>query len=59
MEPYQIQEFCYAYVYDEFQPDSQFDRAIRVVAYDKVLHRYGVLDVLVIALRDELLSGAA
>lgn len=59
MEPYQIQEFCYAYVYDEFQPDPDFDRAIRVTAYDKGLHRYGVLDVLVIALRDELLEEPA
>lgn len=55
--PDEIEEFCFAYVYgDGFQPDNEFDTAIRVAAYENGIDRAGVLDVLAITLRDELLT---
>ena len=55
--PDEIQDFCFGYVNgDEFQPDNAFDTAIKITAYENGVDRTGVLDVLAITLRDELLA---
>lgn len=54
--PDEIQEFCLAYVNgDEFQPDNAFDTVIKITGYENGVDRAGVLDVLAITLRYELL----
>lgn len=57
--PYEIQEICFTYIYNEYQPDPEFDIAIREAAYEHGIDDRSVLAVLVIALRDEFLSRVA
>ena len=55
MMPYDIQEFCQDYVYDEFQPTPEQEEKIKECAYDNALDRQEILDVFAIELRDRLL----
>ena len=52
--PDEIQEFCFTYVYDEYRPDSELERAINVSAYENGIDTSQILDVLAIVLRDVL-----
>ncbi len=54
--PYDIQQFCFQYVSDEFKPDKEFDAAIKDCAFRHGASVGGVLDVLAIELRDILLG---
>ena len=54
--PYDIQQFCFDYVRDEYEPDPEFDNRIKQHAYQNGLDRDEVLDVLAIELRDRLLK---
>lgn len=55
MVPYDIQEFCYGHVRDEFRPSPELEVKIKQCAYENALDRYSVLDVLAVELRDKLL----
>ena len=54
--PYDIQQFCFRYVADEFQPDDELDAAIKDCAFQ---HGASVSGVLAVELRDVLLKGRA
>ncbi|MYA15555.1 MAG: hypothetical protein F4089_01570 [Gammaproteobacteria bacterium] len=54
--PYDVQEFCGEYIHEVFRPDDEQDEKIKACAYDHGLTDSQVLDVLVVLLRDELLS---
>ena len=51
---YRIQNFAFEYVRDEYEPDEVFESQLEEVAYQKGVSKEEVLDVLAIALRDEL-----
>lgn len=53
---YDIQEFCFDYIRDEYQPDTVDDERIKQCAFEKGLDRDDILDALAIVLRDELLA---
>ena len=55
-EAYQIHEFCFEYVYNEFAPDDEQEREIKMCAYENGIDRRAVLDVLAVELRDKLLE---
>ena len=54
--PYEVQNICGGYIYDEFKPDSDQDPKIKACAYENGLDERQVLDVLVVELRDRLLE---
>ena len=54
--PYDVQEFCGEYIHDVFKPDDEQDDRIKACAYNHGLTDSQVLEVLVVLLRDELLS---
>lgn len=56
MQPYDVQEFCKYHIHDVFKPDEEQDAKIKACAFDHGLEDRQVLDVLVVLLRDELLS---
>ena len=53
--PDEIHEFCFEYVYHQFHPDKDLDRAIGMAACENGIDRTEVLDVLAVELRDRLL----
>ena len=53
--PYDVQEFCFRYVKQDFQPDRDQNAQLRTCASENGLKLDKVLDVLAIELRDELL----
>ena len=53
-DPYETQVFCFDFVHDEFEPADDLRRKINMCAYDQGVKRSKVLDVLAIALRDQL-----
>lgn len=53
---YEIQEFCFSYMRDEFKPDPEQDAQIKDCAFENGIDIQGVLDVLAIELRDRLLG---
>ena len=55
-QPYQVQEFCFDYVNEEYKPDPELDAKIGACAYDQGISRERVLEVLVVELRDKLLE---
>lgn len=59
MQAYDIQEFCFDYIRDEYQPDTVDDERIKQCAFEKGLDRDDILDALAIVLRDELLAAKA
>ncbi len=54
-DPYDLQEFCFEFANRDFKPDGEFLARINSSAYEHGVHRSKVLDVLAIALRDELI----
>lgn len=58
MRPYQIQEFCFNYVYD-FEPDPRMKDGIGDAAYENGIDDIQVLRALALVLRDELLQDTA
>ena len=54
--PYDVQEFSGEYIHEVFRPDEEQDEKIKACAYNHGLTDSQVLDVLVVLLRDELLS---
>ena len=57
--PDQIHEFCFSYVHDKYQPDTDLERAISIAAYEKGIDKIEVLNVLAVVLRDQLLEQVA
>ena len=58
--PYDVQEFCFEYIRDEYTPSAEDEYKIKNCAYENGLDRDDVLDVLAIMLleeREELLIG--
>ena len=56
-DPYTIQEACFKYVADEFQPDADMEAKIRSSAFENGIDRDQVVRVLAVELRDQLLEG--
>ena len=54
-QPHDIQELCFAYVRDEYEPGAEFDARIRQCACENGLDRDEVLDALAVELRDRLI----
>lgn len=54
-QPYEIQEFCFSYVKEEYEPDPDLSSKIGMAAYENGIDKDGVLDVLAIELRDALI----
>ena len=55
-QPYEVHEFCFRYVKEEFRPEGDWDAKIGACAYESGMGRDKVLDVLAIELRDVLLD---
>lgn len=53
---YDIQEFCFEYLRDEYRPSAEDEERIKQCAYDNGLDRDDILDALAIVLRDRMLS---
>ena len=53
---YDIQEFCFDYVRNEFKPDTDQEAAIKECAFQNGIDTQSVLDVLAVELRDVLLG---
>lgn len=56
-DPYTIQEACFKYIADEFQPDADMEAKIRSCAFENGIDRDQVVRVLAVELRDQLLEG--
>ena len=54
--PYEIQEMCFKYIRDEYEPPPETQALILQCAFDDGVAKDGVLDVIAIELRDRLLS---
>lgn len=54
--PYDIQEFCLAYMRDEFDATADQIARIKQCAYDSGLEKQHVLEILALELRDKLLA---
>ena len=54
--PYEIQEFCFDYAKEEFDPADEQEIKIKECAYENAVTRDEVLDVFAIELRDFLLK---
>ena len=54
--PYEVQDACFSYAKDEFEPSEEFHAAIRMCAYELGINHVQVNTVLAITLRDELLA---
>ena len=54
--PYEVQDACFAFVEDEFEPSDEFHAAMRMCAYERGIDDHEVHTVLAISLRDELLE---
>ena len=53
--PYDIQELCFDFIRDEYEPGDEVETEIKRCAYQNGIDRAEVLDVLAIELRDEVL----
>ena len=56
MNPYRVQEFCFDYAKEEFDPADEQEIKIKECAYENAVTRDEVLDVFAIELRDFLLK---
>lgn len=54
--PFEVQNFCFDYVKDEFEPDEKQLRKLQMCAYENGIDLDAVLDVLAVELRDRLLE---
>ena len=55
LQPYEIQELCFAHVREKYEPPKDVEALILQCAFDDGLDRKEVLDVIAIELRDRLL----
>ena len=55
-EPYEISEFSFHYIEEQFTPDREQDVLMRRCAYENAVPRSKVLNVLAVELRDKLLE---
>ena len=55
LQPYEIQELCFAYIRDEYEPPDDLRTLILQCAFDNGIDREQVLNVIAIELRDQLL----
>lgn len=56
MPPYKIQQFCYDYIQESFEPTDEEREKIDECSYEHGIHKDEVFHVLVIELRDALLN---
>ena len=56
---YDIQQMCFDYVHNTFEPDPTQDAAIKECAYENGIEVKRILDVLAVELRDRLLGERA
>ena len=56
MSPCEVQELCFEYTAEEYQPAANLEDRIRTCAYENGVKRHQVLRVLAIELRDRLLA---
>ena len=56
MEPFEIQDICFDYVKEKFQPEPEFLKLLQTSAYNTGLDLKKVYDVLAVELRDHLLE---
>jgi len=54
--PYDVQEFCFEFICDKYQPNHGDETRIKQYAHDNELDRDDILDALAIILRDKLLE---
>lgn len=54
--PFEVQNFCFDYVKDEFEPDEKQLRKLQMCADENGIDLDAVLDVLAVELRDRLLE---
>lgn len=59
MSPYDVQEFCFSYMREDFAPTLEQSNRIKACAYDNGLGEQDVLEILAIELRDTLLATVA
>ena len=59
MSPYDVQEFCFSYMREDFAPTLEQSDRIKACAYDNGLGEQDVLEILAIELRDTLLATVA
>ena len=55
-QDFEVQEFCFTYVGEQFKPDDEQGRKVGRIAYENGIDREQVLNVLAIELRDALLA---
>ena len=53
--PYDIQELCFNFVRDDYEPSDEVEKNIKEFAYKNGISRADVMDVLAVELRDEIL----
>ena len=53
--PYDIQELCFNFVRDDYDPSDEVEKNIKEFAYENGISRADVMDVLAVELRDEIL----
>ena len=53
--PYDIQELCFNFVRDDYDPSDEVEKNIKEFAYEHGISRADVMDVLAVELRDEIL----
>ena len=54
MSPCEVQELCFEYTTEEYQPAANLEDRIRMCAYENGVKRHQVLRVLAIELRDRM-----
>ena len=54
--PYETKEMCFDYIRHEYKPLDEVESLIKTCAYDNVIDRGQVVDVLAVELRDRLLG---
>ena len=53
--PYDIQELCFNFIRDDYEPSDEVEKNIKEFAYENGISRADVMDVLAVELRDEIL----
>ena len=56
-QDYEVQDFCFDYVRNQYRPEEDQKNRIGTIAYENGIDRQEVLNVLAIELRDALLEG--
>ena len=58
-QPFEIQEFCFSYIENNFKPTDSQDNQLREVACSYSIDREQILQIFVVELRNQLLENAA